>query len=1381
MEFQIYDFVEDHEKIEDDSDSESSKDELPEYIIHVFGRTLDDKSVYCRVRNFTPHFYIRLPKSWSYKSAKNNIKIMESWFKSFQNKKVWKKFRNGLIDIDLVSKKDAIGFTNDKEYYFARLVFNNSYAMKKYRYMIEQNKIFIPRVTTKSTQFKTYEANILPMIRCFHIKKVSGCSWVRIEKYEQITFEAEKYSYCDIELIIDWKNLEPIEKDCNAPLRIASFDIECTSGDGQFPMARRKSDQIIQIGTTCTHLGESVPFRQHIVCLDKTDPVDGVVTEWYSDERDLVLAWKKEIIKSDCDIMTGYNIFFFDEKYIYDRCDHHLGIKIEISMLSKLKNRECNFRDFKLSSSAMGENLIRYWDTPGRVHVDLMKDVQKTYNLSSYKLDNVASHFIRGKIEKIDKKYSKKRKGYKYTIHCANVDDIYDNDYIHIEHVKSFVSDFIGTKYFVKSVDKEKKTLSFVSDVVIEAVEEGDLFWSQGKDDVTPQDIFRLQKGSSRDRSIVAKYCVKDCTLVNVLVNKLEVITKNIEMANVCYVPFSYLFVRGQGVKLFSLCLKVYREHGYLFPVLTKPKDNDGGYEGAIVFDPIPSVYYEPLVTKDYASLYPSSILQKNMSHETMVRSSDYDEIEDIEYYNAQYKQNDGTVKNVRFAKKDEKLGVVPTILDTLLKERKAVKKQMKVEKDQFKYKILDAKQSALKVTANSLYGQLGAPTSPVYMRAIAACTTSTGREMLIFAKKYDEEILPGFINGLRYAFKNNDMDMVDRLFQKELKGYEPGSLESNKLALRIKDYVVNKMDSLIFNPIVRYGDTDSVFTCFRFRSGIKRLSDKKSKKILKKVMRFSKKLILYFLPEQHHEMYCNIYDTYYGKDKLKNLGIPKSPEVLPKPDHWNVLLPMEERMKQFIKEYMEESYLPWLWTLQDLFNEFRKKFTDKEFDKLLIPKLYNWGDYLIEQMSISSYNVEDEILKLKEEIDPIKKDIREESKKGKLKDKEIIGELEKEMGELQSRLNVFTEKKTLFIEEMTEFFKEDIPKIWIEPYWKVDENMNKTVSLNFWKKGKSLTDKQGLDLSIELGIISGDTVKKRLQFPHDLEYEKTYWPYLILTKKRYVGNKYEFDSNKFKQDFMGIVLKRRDNSPIVKEVCNGIIDSLINYKDPKRAKKFTKKCLKDMFEDKFDINYFLTSKTLKLKESYKDWTKIAHIVLSERIGIRDPGKKPQSGDRISYAAIQIDNKDKDTLQGDMIETPEYIKENNIKLNYLFYMTNQIMNPALQFLELVSKDAEDIFNVYIYKDKLDELKVEQLKLTDFITNNNTEIPSELIGGGNIDDEDDDDKSEVSIELVKKNSEVSTMKDMIDIFKKQNRKLKSIQRKIIKTKLEEEVKATLLNQ
>ena len=57
-----------------------------------------------------------------------------------------------------------------------------------------------------------------------------------------------------------------------------------------------------------------------------------------------------------------------------------------------------------------GENKLRWWDTPGRVHIDLMKDVQKTYKLSSYKLDSVSSNFIRGKVNKVTKIKNKKDK-----------------------------------------------------------------------------------------------------------------------------------------------------------------------------------------------------------------------------------------------------------------------------------------------------------------------------------------------------------------------------------------------------------------------------------------------------------------------------------------------------------------------------------------------------------------------------------------------------------------------------------------------------------------------------------------------------------------------------------------------------------------------------------------------------------------------------------------------------------------------------------------------------------------------------------------------------------------------------------------------------------
>ena len=94
------------------------------------------------------------------------------------------------------------------------------------------------------------------------------------------------------------------------------------------------------------------------------------------------------------------------------------------------------------------------------------------------------------------------------------------------------------------------------------------------------------------------------------------------------------------------------------------------------------------------------------------------------------------------------------------------------------------------------------------------------------------------------------------------------------------------------------------------------------------------------------------------------------------------------------------------------------------------------------------------------------------------------------------------------------------------------------------------------------------------------------------------------------------------------------------------------------------------------MKESYADWTRIAHVVLSERIGERDPGNKPQAGDRISFAAIEVPER-KGMLQGDRIETPDYIKDNDLKIDYFFYLTNQIEKPALQFLKLAVPNAEE--------------------------------------------------------------------------------------------------------
>ena len=96
----------------------------------------------------------------------------------------------------------------------------------------------------------------------------------------------------------------------------------------------------------------------------------------------------------------------------------------------------------------------------------------------------------------------------------------------------------------------------------------------------------------------------------------------------------------------------------------------------------------------------------------------------------------------------------------------------------------------------------------------------------------------------------------------------------------------------------------------------------------------------------------------------------------------------------------------------------------------------------------------------------------------------------------------------------------------------------------------------------------------------------------------------------------------------------------------------------------------------------------IAHVKLCQRMKERDPGNAPQSNDRIQYVAVYREQKKGvKMLQGDKIETPQYILENDLPIDYLFYLTNQIMKPSIQFLELLMEHPEKIFNKEIDKVK----------------------------------------------------------------------------------------------
>ena len=242
--------------------------------------------------------------------------------------------------------------------------------------------------------------------------------------------------------------------------------------------------------------------------------------------------------------------------------------------------------------------------------------------------------------------------------------------------------------------------------------------------------------------------------------------------------------------------------------------------------------------------------------------------------------------------------------------------------------------------------------------------------------------------------------------------------------------------------------------------------------------------------------------------------------------------------------------------------------------------------------------------------------------------------------------------------------------------------------------EGQPIRGKKALEITIELAKEAGHLASSFLKKPHDLEYEKTFMPFCLLSKKRYVGMLYENDPDKCKRKEMGIVLKRRDNAPIVKDIYGGIIDILMKEKDIKKAMEFLQTCLRNIVQENYSMDKLVITKSLR--SGYKNPKQIAHKVLADRITSRDPGNKPSSGDRIPFVYIHSPNKK--ALQGEKIETPTFIRENQLKIDYSFYITNQIMKPVQQIFALV---LEKIWAMQNKKAKIAKFRrdMEQLRST----------------------------------------------------------------------------------
>jgi DNA polymerase elongation subunit (family B) len=220
-------------------------------------------------------------------------------------------------------------------------------------------------------------------------------------------------------------------------------------------------------------------------------------------------------------------------------------------------------------------------------------------------------------------------------------------------------------------------------------------------------------------------------------------------------------------------------------------------------------------------------------------------------------------------------------------------------------------------------------------------------------------------------------------------------------------------------------------------------------------------------------------------------------------------------------------------------------------------------------------------------------------------------------------------------------------------------------------KTNEPIRGKRALEITIEIAQDAAHMCTKWLKPPMSLEYEKTLMPFILLSKKRYVGMLYETNPTKGKIKYMGLSIKRRDSCDYLKDTYGGILDILmrenqLGNSNIMMAIDYLNHSLNSLAEGTVPMDKLTLTKALR--GYYKNPNTIAHNVLANRIGKRDPGNKPKPGDRMKFAYIV--NPNKKALLGEKIETTEYIIENNIQIDYTYYITNQLMKPLQQLFGL---------------------------------------------------------------------------------------------------------------
>ena len=1086
-----------------------------------------------------------------------------------------------------------------------------------------------------------------------------------------------------------------------------------------------EGDPVTMIGSTFVKYGSAEPYLNHCVVLDGCAPVEGAVIEAIpivggdrvAAEREVLLRWAALVQRENPDIIIGYNIFGFDYEFLFRRSEETHCVN-EFLQLSRRCEEFCGTRDrddpslINIENTkiaiASGEYDLRFILMSGRLQVDMYSYFRRNFNLSSYKLDDVASQNISDAISKVVNAEHPVH-GAVTELYSKNLTGLHAGDFIHIE-ISTFTSDYYmdGKKFVVLEMETRTPGGKVIiigghHEHTIDKTKK--IQWGMAKDDVSPQDIFRMSNGTDAERAIVAKYCIQDCNLVHHLLRKIDVLTEYMEMANLCSVPINFLVFRGQGIKLTSYVAKKCMEKGYIMPDLEKGR-LDGGYEGAIVLPPKTKIYIdEPVACVDYSSLYPSSMISQNYCHSSKVWAKEYDldgrlvkdegekdargnyiyyglsqyQYVEVEFDTFEWRRNPARpaakAVKTKVGKRvvcwaqlpgDEK-SVMPSILMELLKARSDTRKKEKLykESDPFMANIMDKRQQAYKVTANSLYGQCGARTSTFYEKDVAASTTASGRMMITYARRIIEEI---YANRLcQTANHGVVMTNAEYVYGDSVATYTPVYVRTRGkilTVLQIADlggmYGVELEsghwtdgNKYVRGPVWRKCEDPGRQTkeVCEIEDGVETWTETgwtPLKRVIRHILAPHKKMVRVQTPSG----WVDVTDDH-------SLLLKSGEEVSPtNVNLWTELLhhDIDFETCEYAKNSVYKSALKYI----DDFME--------EVNTIIVSNCLE-AAYVYLFLKQRGYYVKHK------------------------------------MTGTRTMSFTLTYSKTPFPEPHTIREIETLPPYHGYVYDLTTENhhfaagigsliVHNTDSVFFVfnltdkDTGAKIVGKDALEITIELAQHAADYATKYLKPPMNLAYEKTLMPFALLSKKRYVGILYEEDPNKGKLKYMGLSLKRRDSCDYLKDTYGQIINIIMKGGSVRDAIGFLDDSLANLIAGRVPMDKLAITKSLR--SYYKNPQQIAHRVLADRIGQRDPGNMPKAGDRMKFLHVVTANKK--ALQGEKIETPEFILEKKLKLDFGFYVSNQLMKPLCQFLGLALEE------IWKYQDKMSAIKKHRAEL-----------------------------------------------------------------------------------